>query len=119
MTAQDLIGTYSISGSNQDENTTMTYKGILTLSLDENNRIIAQWLINDTQEQRGNGFFKDDILVINFNYKGEHHKIYKGVVVYRCITKDVLHGFWSEKHGNPLYLGTEHCLRIGSTEKLN
>ena len=33
--------------------------------------------------------------------------------------KDVLDGFWSEKHGNPLYLGTEHCLRIESTELLN
>ena len=42
MTIQDLIGDYAVSGSNQDDNTAMTYKGILTLSLDENNRIIAQ-----------------------------------------------------------------------------
>jgi hypothetical protein len=119
MTVQDLIGNYSISGSNQDENAAITYKGTLTLSLDENNRINAQWLINNTQEQKGYGFFKDNILVINFNYKGEDHKTYKGVAVYRCITKDVLDGFWSEKHGNPLYLGTEHCLRIKSTERLN
>ena len=119
MTIQDLIGKYSISGSNQDENNEMIYKGILTLSLDINNRIIAQWLINDNQEQKGYGFFKDNILVINFNYKGEDNEIYKGVAVYRCITKDVLDGFWSEKHGNPLYLGTEHCLRIESREFLN
>lgn len=119
MTIQDLIGDYAISGSNQDENTAMTYKGILTLSLDENNRITAQWLINNEQVQNGKGFFKDNILVINFNYKGEDSKTYKGVAVYRCITKDVLEGFWSEKHGNPLYLGTEHCLRMGSTEYLN
>lgn len=119
MTIQDLIGKYSISGSNQDDTNEMTYKGILTLSLDKNNRIIAHWLINDTQEQKGYGFFKDNVLVINFNYKGEDHEIYKGVAVYRCITKDVLDGFWSEKHGNPLYLGTEHCLRIESTELLN
>ena len=119
MTIQELIGEYSISGSNQDDTNEMTYKGILTLSLDKNNRIKARWLINNTQEQKGNGFFKDNILVINFNYKGEENKTYKGVAVYRCITKDVLDGFWSEKHGNPLYLGTEHCLRIESTELLN
>jgi hypothetical protein len=119
MTLQDLIGQYSISGSNQDDSNEMTYQGILTLSLDQNNRIIAHWLINNNQEQRGSGFFKDNILVINFNYKGEDNKVYKGVAVYRCITKDVLDGFWSEKHGNPLYLGAEHCLRIESTELLN
>jgi hypothetical protein len=119
MIIQDLIGNYSISGSNQDESHEITYKGILNLSLDNNNRIIAHWLINDTQEQKGRGFFKDNILVINFNYKGENNKTFKGVAVYRCITKDVLEGFWSEKHGNPLYLGTEHCLRMESTERLN
>ncbi len=119
MTIQDLIGTYSISGSNQDENSEITYKGILTLSLDKNNRIVARWLINNTQEQKGLGFFKDNILVINFNYKGEENKTFKGVAVYRCITKDVLDGFWSEKHGNPLYLGTESCLRMKSIETLN
>lgn len=119
MTLQDLIGQYSISGSNQDDTNEMTYQGILTLSLDQNNRVIAHWLINNNQEQKGYGFFKDNILVINFNYKGEDNKVYKGVAVYRCITKDVLDGFWSEKHGNPLYLGTEHCLRIESTELLN
>ncbi|MEO8240485.1 MAG: hypothetical protein ABI576_20440 [Flavobacterium sp.] len=119
MKVQDLIGNYSITGSNQDENNEMTYKGILALSLDKNNRIIAHWIINNTQEQTGHGFFKDNILVINFKYKGEDIKIYKGVAVYRCITKDVLDGFWSEKHGNPLFLGTEHCLRIKSSESLN
>lgn len=119
MTVQDLIGSYSISGSNQDDNQETTYKGILNLSLDENNRIIAQWLINNSQQQKGHGFFKDNILVINFSYKGENNKTYKGVVVYRCVTQDVLEGFWSEKHGNPLYLGTEHCLRMKSTERLN
>lgn len=119
MKIQDLIGNYTISGSNQGDSNEMTYKGVLTLSLDKNNRITAQWLINNTQEQTGHGFFKDNILVINFKYKGEENKIYKGVAVYRCITKDVLDGFWSEKHGNPLFLGTEHCLRIKSTENLN
>ena len=119
MTVQDLIGNYSISGSNQDENNEITYKGILSLSLDQNNRIIAKWLINNTQQQNGSGFFKDNILVLNFSYKGENSKTFKGVAVYRCITKDVLDGFWSEKHGNPLYLGTEYGLRMESIEKLN
>lgn len=119
MTIQDLIGNYAISGSNQEDTNEMTYKGILTLSLDENNRIIARWLINNSQQQIGYGFFKDNILVINFKYKGDDSKTYKGVAVYRCITKDLLEGFWSEKHGDPLYLGTEHCLRIESTELLN
>jgi len=114
MIVQDLIGNYSISGSNQDESNQVTYKGVLNLSLDENNRIIAQWLINDTQQQKGHGFFKDNILVINFSYKGDQNKTYKGVAVYKCITPDVLEGFWSEKHGNPLYLGTEVCLRMKS-----
>ena len=119
MIIQDLIGDYSISGRNQDANTEVTYKGILSLSLDEHNRIIAKWLINNTDEQKGYGFFKDNILVINFSYLGEDNKTYKGVAVYRCLTKDVLDGFWSEKHGNPLYLGTEHCLRLKSTEQLH
>lgn len=119
MIVQDLVGNYSISGSNQEESSEITYQGILSLSLDKNYRIVAHWLINDTQEQKGYGFFKDNILVINFSYKGEGNKNFKGVAVYRCITKDVLEGFWSEKHGNPLYLGIEHCLRIQSMERLN
>nr|WP_294921946.1 hypothetical protein [uncultured Flavobacterium sp.] len=119
MEIQDLIGTYSVSGSNQDNTNQMSYQGTLSLSLDENNRIIAKWIINNSQEQMGNGFFKDNILVLNFSYKGDNNKTYKGVAVYKCITKDILEGFWSEKHGNPLYLGTEKCLRMETSERLN
>ncbi|RQO33825.1 hypothetical protein DBR39_22925 [Chryseobacterium sp. KBW03] len=111
MTVQDLAGSYSIEGSNQEESSHASYHGILTLSIDENNRVIAQWLIGD-HLQHGTGFYKDHILVINFNYEGEDHNIYKGVAVYRCLSKDVLDGFWSEKHSNPLYLGSEYCVRI-------
>ncbi len=111
MTIQDIIGDYSIMGSNQDESDS-SYKGTLSLKLDINNRITAKWIINKNQEQTGTGFFKDDILVINFKYFGDDATIYKGVVVYRCITKDILDGFWSEKHANPLYLGEERCFRI-------
>ncbi|MFD1014444.1 hypothetical protein [Winogradskyella rapida] len=113
MTIHQLPGRYNIIGTNQDAEA-ISYKGILELSLDENNRIRAKWLINNVQEQLGTGFFKDNILVLNFNYKGEANKTFKGVAVYKCLTKDVLDGFWSEKHGDPLYLGEERCFRIGT-----
>ena len=115
MTINELPGTYNIIGSNQDENG-IAYKGVLELTLDEHNRIQAKWLINTNQEQLGTGFYKDNILVINFNYKGDDDLTYKGVVVYKCITKDLLDGFWSEKHGNPLYLGEERCYRVGAEQ---
>ncbi|WP_415327592.1 hypothetical protein [Chryseobacterium sp. MMS23-Vi53] len=118
MTVQDLAGSYSVQGSNQEETDYISYHGILTLSLDENNRIIAQWMIGD-HIQNGTGFYKDQILVINFNYKGDNQEIYKGVAVYRCLNKDILDGFWSEKHGNPLYLGSEYCVRIENSKVLN
>ncbi|QNM86701.1 hypothetical protein H9W90_06170 [Polaribacter pectinis] len=111
MKIKDLVGTFSIIGSNQNDEENF-YKGTLNLSLDSNNRIVAKWLINKSQEQFGTGFFKDNILVINFNYQGDENTIYKGVVVYRCISKDILDGFWSEKYGNPLFLGEERCFRI-------
>jgi len=117
MTVNDLVGNYSVEGSNQDENG-IAYQGILTLSLDNNNRIVAKWTIGD-HIQNGSGFFKDDILVINFNYEDEEGKIYKGVAVYRFINPNTLDGFWSEKHGNPLYLGSEYCVRIPAPEFLN
>ena len=109
MTIKDLVGTYIIEGRNQDQEQ-QSYKGLLTLSLDNTNRIVAKWLIGNTQEQHGTGFFKNNILVVNFNYANDN-QIFKGVVVYQCLTKDLLDGFWSEKHGNPLYLGSERCYR--------
>lgn len=117
MTTKDLIGDYTIIGSNQDSENN-TYKGKLSLTIDTNNRIIAKWLINNNQEQLGTGFFKDNILVINFNYIGIDKNKYKGVVVYKCISKDILDGFWSEKHGNPLYLGEERCFRVKNVDEL-
>ncbi len=118
MTVQDLVGAYSIIGSNQDDSENF-YKGELSLSLDENNRIVAKWMINKSQQQFGTGFFKDNILVINFEYQGDENSIYKGVVVYKCISKDILEGFWSEEFGNPKYLGSENCFRIKDNELLN
>ncbi|PKG52330.1 hypothetical protein [Olleya sp. 1-3] len=117
MQLTQLPGTYNIIGSNQDQEAA-TYKGTLELTLDQNNRINAKWTINNNQEQLGTGFFKDNILVINFNYIGDDDVIYKGVVVYKCITQDLLDGFWSEKHGNPLYLGEERCFRQGAQQEV-
>lgn len=116
MTLQEISGHYSVIGSNQNAESN-TYKGVLTLAVDESNRIRAKWLINDTQEQLGYGFFKDNILVINFNYKNEN-TVFKGVVVYKCISKDVLEGFWSEKHGDPNYLGEERCFRMDKLKEV-
>ncbi|WP_449387145.1 hypothetical protein [Chryseobacterium lineare] len=118
MTIHDIVGTYTIQGSNQEATDTVSYHGFLTLSLDENQRIIAEWLIGD-HEQHGTGFYKDGILVINFRYEGGDQEVYKGVAVYRWISPDVLDGFWSEKHGDPRFLGSEYCVRIRGAEFLN
>tara|TARA_B110001454_G_C12702742_1_gene427269 strand:+ start:5 stop:367 length:363 start_codon:yes stop_codon:yes gene_type:complete len=118
MTVQDLIGTFSIIGSNQDADDKNSYNGELSLSLDEHLRIIAKWKIDENQEQFGTGFFNNNILVINFNYKGYDDKIYKGVVVYKCLNKDILEGFWSEELGNPKFLGKENCFRIHNSKTI-
>ena len=117
MNIKNLAGTYSIIGSNQDESDN-TYKGTLSLEYDSNKRILAKWIIHKDQEQTGPGFFKDNILVINFSYQGEDDKTYKGVVVYRCISNDILEEFWSEEFGDPLYLGKERCFRIKDKSEL-
>ena len=116
MKLQELVGQYSVIGSNQDDESN-TYKGSLNLTIDKNNRVKAKWLINETQQQFGHGFFKDNILVINFNYKSEN-SIFKGVVVYKCISKDILEGFWSEKHGDPNYIGEERCFRVDKLKEV-
>ena len=108
MTIQDLIGNYTVIGANQDDQD-ISYKGFLTLSINESNQILAEWTIHKNQKQIGIGFFKDNVLVINFQYVGIDAEIYKGTVVYKCISKDVLDGFWSEELGDPNYLGTELC----------
>jgi hypothetical protein len=117
MTLEELVGNYRITGHNQDA-VKSSYEGKLSLSLDENSRIIALWNISGDQVQKGTGFFKDQILVINFNYLGEQDQVFKGVVVYKCLSKDVLDGFWSEKHGDPLFLGAEQAFRIHENKPL-
>ena len=117
MKVEDLVGEFQIIGSNQNDSDE-TYKGTLSLALDENNRIIAKWIIHKNQEQFGTGFFKNNILVINFTYQGDENTIYKGLVVYKCISKDILDGFWSEEYGNPLFLGEERCFKIDKEKSL-
>lgn len=112
MTKQQLIGRYAIEGTNQDAQAS-PYKGYLKLSLDSFNRIIAQWDIGDSQTQRGIGFMRDNVIVINFSYTGDDDMQYDGVVVYTCVSNHVLDGFWSEKQGDPLFLGSERCFRLG------
>lgn len=110
MNIKELVGEYSILGTNQDDSG-IAYSGTLKLSL-KNNEIIAKWLINENQEQFGVGFFKKNILVINFNYIGEENNTYYGTVFYKCLHKDVLEGYWTEEYGDPIFLGTENCFRI-------
>ena len=117
MHVKDLEGTFSIIGSNQNE-ANNNYRGILTLKIDAYNRVKAHWLIHNEQELTGYGFFNDNILVINFKYKGADNKIFPGIVVYKCLTKDLLDGFWSEEYGDPHYLGTERCFRIENVKEL-
>ncbi len=118
MELADLVGKFAIKGINQDREQT-TYKGVLELELNTNNKINAFWTIGQNQTQKGTGFFKDDILVVNFNYQGEDDKTFKGVVVYRCLNRNVIKGFWSEKYGDQSTLGEEHGVRINPFEEFS
>ncbi|GGZ81734.1 hypothetical protein [Algibacter mikhailovii] len=118
MKVEELVGQYKVTGSNQDDSKN-TYHGILHLQLDPSNRIKADWLINKEQKQEGIGFFKDNILVINFTYQGADENSYRGVVVYKCLSQNILDGFWSEDYGDPHFLGTERCFRINPLELLD
>lgn len=117
MQISELEGIYNIVGTNQDDTNT-SYTGTLSLRLNTDGRLLAKWRIGSDQEQFGEGFFRDNILVINFHYYDEDRNIYKGVVVYRCISKDILDGFWSEEFGDPKCLGEERCFRVGREPEL-
>lgn len=118
MTLEDIVGSYHIIGTNQNDSPE-EYRGTLSLTLDQHKRIVAEWCIHDNQLQFGYGFFKDNILVINFYYYGSENDKYKGVVVYRCLTSNILDGFWSEKHGDLDFLGEERCFKIDTTNQQN
>ena len=56
---KDLVGKYSIIGKNQNIEQS-DYKGTLTLSLDENDRINAKWMIGSQQQfLRRHGYVRD------------------------------------------------------------
>lgn len=111
MKPKDIIGHFSVIGTNQDDSRN-TYTGELNLSLDKDDRIVAKWLINKSQPQNGIGVLKNNSLVINFQYQGDENTIYRGTVIYKFLTKDILEGTWTEEFGNPNYVGTENCFRV-------
>ena len=118
MTVDDIIGDFNIIGKNQ-EHTEVEYKGLLSLSKDEYGRVYAEWIINENDKQTGVGFFKDNLLVINFSYIGEDAEVFRGVVTYKCITKDILDGFWFEEYGDPNHLGEERAFRVKKQTYIN
>jgi hypothetical protein len=117
MNITDLIGNYSIEGSNQNKEETH-YSGMLTLSFLSETRLDAVWKITPDQMQYGIGFFKNDTLVVNFYYVGDDKSIYHGVISYHCNSNGVLNGVWSEEMGNPDCVGVEKAIKI-QTEFLN
>jgi len=119
MLVNDLIGHYTIIGTNQDDSEN-TYTGELFLTKNANNTIDARWLINNEQEQFGKGYLEKNVLTIHFYYYGDNNTIFKGKVLYKIITKDILEGKWFEEFGNPIFFGTENCFRAKSNAlKLN
>ncbi|WP_405382434.1 hypothetical protein [Maribacter sp. LLG6340-A2] len=117
VSTEQLKGTYHILGFNQNKEASR-YSGYLHVTTTGTHRVNAEWIIDGEQTQLGTGFYHNNILVINFSYEGDARKIYKGVVVYRVINKNILNGFWSEKHGNDAYLGIEECRRLNKSETL-
>lgn len=114
MMVEDIMGHFSVIGTNQDDSKN-TYTGELFLDLNDDNSINAKWLINNIQTQFGKGFLNGSVLTINFHYKGVGDEIFYGQVTYKCLTKDILEGTWVEEFGNPDYIGTENCFRLKAT----
>jgi hypothetical protein len=110
MNIEDILGEYSVTGTNQDDSSN-TYHGTLKLTLDSDYKVQANWVIDSHQTLIGSGFFTDNILEINFKYEGDDRKTYKGVVLYNCATKGLLDGVWYEEYGNPQFLGSEVCCK--------
>ena len=62
MKIEDLIGSYAIIGTNQDDSEN-TYTGELNLSLNQDNQIIAKWLINKSQQQQKSERYMLDLII--------------------------------------------------------
>ncbi|RFC54060.1 hypothetical protein DXU93_10115 [Brumimicrobium aurantiacum] len=116
----DFEGSYNIIGFNQDEEHGR-YFGFLHIAKISDIRVHAEWVINGEQIQKGSGFYHGDTLVVNFFYEGEAEfkgELFKGVVVYKLLNNEILHGFWSEKHGNDQFLGFEEGRKLDKTETI-
>lgn len=111
MQAKDLEGRFKIIGTNSTPEES-TYKGMLTLTLNSEGWLEALWEVGGSQTQFGSGFYKNGLLVLNFEYVGEDGLPYYGVVAYKCLDADTLDGIWSEDFGDPLHVGTEKAYRI-------
>ena len=117
MEVTNLVGNYILKGMNQDEEGSK-YEGTLNLSLRSDGGLNAVWRINPDQMQYGVGFFKNEMLVINFNYVGDDDVVFRGVVAYSQNSSDILEGVWSEEAGNLKCVGVEKAYKI-KTEYLN
>ncbi|WP_234369110.1 hypothetical protein [Brumimicrobium mesophilum] len=121
ITIDEIEGTYSIIGLNQNKEQN-PYNGFLHLIKLGENRVTAEWVIGGEQTQIGVGFYHNETLAINFSYEGELENkphIFKGVVVYKFLNETILTGFWSEKHGNDDYLGFEEGRRLTDAESIS
>ncbi|MFT4755258.1 MAG: hypothetical protein ACI9GM_000913 [Salibacteraceae bacterium] len=111
MRITDVLGNYLVEGANQNEEETK-YEGSLILSLRADGRLNAVWQIDPDQMQYGIGFFKNEMLVINFYYVGDNDAVFRGVVAYNCSNMDTLAGIWSEEAGDSKYVGVETAHKI-------
>jgi hypothetical protein len=107
----DLVGSFYVEGANQNAEGS-TYKGTLTLSLIGQNRLQAIWQIGNDQTQFGEGFFKNNLLVINFYYQGVEDTYFYGTVAYTCLSADRLEGIWTEEAADPNFVGEEKAIRL-------
>lgn len=117
ITIDQLPGSYHVIGYNQNEKQSK-YFGYLYLTKTGNCRVHAEWVIAGEQTQVGTGFYNNNILVINFTYKGEANKDYKGVVVYKVLNEFILNRFWSEKHADDTWLGIEEGRKLAHSETI-
>ena len=111
MKINDIIGNYLIEGANQNEEGSK-YRGSLTLTIRAKGGIHAVWKIEPDQMQYGVGFFNNNMLVINFYYKGDNEVVFKGVVAYTCNSNGTLDGIWSEEIGDSKYVGLEKAHKL-------
>ena len=109
----DFLGTYKILGSNQDKEAS-NYQGFLTLSSKDKEIVEAQWTIGTSQKHMGIGFIEDEKLLVKFQYEGDDHVMFHGVVEYHLLENGILEGIWTEEYGDNRFLGTEQCFKLNT-----